>query len=309
MTNNQSVSVVIPTYRPDKNFVQLIERLKKQTVRANKIIIVNTETGVFPPELKLDNQLEVHTISKREFDHGGTRDFGISLTDTEFVLFMTQDALPVDEYLIKNLLYPFSDSAVAVSYGRQLPNEQADPLERYTRSFNYSSKSRVKSLADLEELGIKTFFCSNVCALYRRSTYDKLGGFIKKTIFNEDMIMAGTIIKAGYKIAYQANAGVIHSHNFTGGQQFKRNFDLAVSQVQHPEVFAGIKSENEGVKLVKRTVIHFFRKRKLGIVVKAIYLNGCKFLGYRFGRIYRKLPKWLIIKLTSNREYWNTSGR
>ena len=75
----------------------------------------------------------------------------------------------------------------------------------------------------------------------------KAGGFCKKTIFNEDMILAGHMINAGYKVAYVAEARVIHSHNYTGMQQFHRNFDMAVSQAEHPEVFDGIKSENEGI--------------------------------------------------------------
>ena len=72
------------------------------------------------------------------------------------------------------------------------------------------------------------------------------GGFEDPTIFNEDMIFAGKRILAGDKVAYVAEAKVIHSHNYTGSQQFHRNFDLAVSQAQHPEVFEGVPSEGEG---------------------------------------------------------------
>ena len=58
-----------------------------------------------------------------------------------------------------------------------------------------------------------------------------------------------------YAIAYVADAKVIHSHNYNCTQQFKRNFDLAVSQADHPEVFGGIRSESEGIRLVKQTAI------------------------------------------------------
>ena len=59
--------------------------------------------------------------------------------------------------------------------------------------------------------------------------YEALGGFSRRTIFNEDMILAGQMVQAGYKVAYAAEARVIHSHNYSGLQQFHRNFDLAVS--------------------------------------------------------------------------------
>ena len=96
----------------------------------------------------------------------------------------------------------------------QLPDKDCDIIERYTRSFNYPEEQR-KTKADLDRLGIKTFFCSNVCTMYRRSIYEKLGGFRKAHHFNEDMIFAGKLIQEGYAIAYVAEARVVHSHNYT----------------------------------------------------------------------------------------------
>ena len=68
---------------------------------------------------------------------------------------------------------------------------------------------------DLPKLGVKTFFCSNVCAMYDRRTYEELGGFVESTLFNEDMIYAGHLVQAGYAIAYAADAKVWHWHNYT----------------------------------------------------------------------------------------------
>ena len=149
---------------------------------------------------------------------------------------MTQDALPENIFLLSALLKAFSDPEVGAAYARQLPKKDCSEVERYTRRFNYPEESRTKSAEDLPELGVKTFFCSNVCAAWRRDTYLKLGGFEKKTVFNEDMIFAGRLIQAGGKIAYCADARVIHSHNYHAVQQFHRHFDLAVSQTMHPEV-------------------------------------------------------------------------
>ena len=59
------------------------------------------------------------------------------------------------------------------------------------------------------------------------------------------------MLQDDYAIAYVAEARVIHSHNYGCAAQFHRNFDLAVSQADHPEVFAGIHSEGEGIRLVR----------------------------------------------------------
>ena len=42
-----------------------------------------------------------------------------------------------------------------------------------------------------------------------------MGGFVASYHFNEDMIMASKVIQAGYKIAYVAEAMVIHAHKYT----------------------------------------------------------------------------------------------
>ncbi len=125
-------------------------------------------------------------------------------------------------------------------------------MERYTRQFNYPEQPSVKTKADLLRLGIKTYFCSNVCAAYKRDIFEQLGGFVNHTIFNEDMIYAAGVIQAGYAITYAADAKVFHSHNYSGWQQFTRNFDLGVSHVQYPAVFDGVPPEGEGMKLVKK---------------------------------------------------------
>ena len=265
MNNDQtSVDVVIPSYRPDEKFSRLVKKLQEQEYPIGTIFVINTKAGRFPKEVEQMEKVKVYHIERREFDHGATRDMGMQMSKAEIVVFMTQDAVPADEYVIGNLVKVLEeDEMTGAAYARQLAASDCNYIEKYTRKFNYPENSRIKSKEDLQEMGIKTFFCSNVCAAYKRNIYEKAGGFCKKTIFNEDMILAGHMINAGYKVAYVAEARVIHSHNYTGMQQFHRNFDMAVSQAEHPEVFDGIKSENEGIKLVKQTAAHLVKQRKI----------------------------------------------
>ena len=110
-------------------------------------------------------------------------------------------------------------------------------------------------------------------------------------------------------IAYCADARVIHSHNYSAMQQFHRYFDLAVSQTMHPEVFAGVRSESEGVRLVKKCAGHCIRVGKPWLVFSVVTQNAGKFLGYRLGKRYKKLPRKLILKCTMNRSFWQEEGR
>lgn len=304
-TEYRRVDVIIPTYKPDERVVLLVKKLLKQSYPLREIHLIDTDTGIFPEELvQLSDNIKVTHIPKEKFDHGGTRHMGMLKSKAEIVVYMTQDALPANEHLIEELVKPFAEKDIAVSYARQLPDQECKVIERYTRSFNYPKQSRVKSIEDLDTLGIKTYFCSDVCAAYRKDVYESLGGFEEKTIFNEDMIMAAKIIQSGCKIAYIAEAKVIHSHNYSCMQQFRRNFDLAVSQAEHPEIFENVKSESEGIRLVVDTAGYLVKIKKPWLIFSLIIKSGFKFLGYRFGKNYRKLPEWLIAKCTMNPGYW-----
>lgn len=134
--------------------------------------------------------------------------------------------------------------------------------------------------------------------------YEALGGFSRRTIFNEDMILAGRMVQAGYKVAYAAGARVIHSHNYSGLQQFHRNFDLAVSQADNPEVFSQVRSESEGIRLVKNTMGYLLKSRKPYLIPVLVYKSGCKYLGYKLGQNYRKLPQWVVKWCSMSTTYW-----
>lgn len=354
--NSLKIDVIIPVYRPDEELFSLLDRLKEQTFSIHKIILMNTERRYFEELLRKTGRdlagdygnVEVHHLSKSDFDHGGTRHKALRYSDAEIFVFMTQDAMPADKYVIERLTahlrsglarksheeaaadgggipgagspedeirvaadggIPGAGSSedeirVAAAYGRQLPGAGCSETERISRYFNYPGKSRIKTKADLPAMGIKTYFCSNVCAAYRRDIYEESGGFVRHTIFNEDMIYAAGVIKAGYGIAYEAEARVVHSHDYTNMQQLRRNFDLGVSQAEHPEVFAGVPSEREGKRLVREAYGYLRSRKKLYRFPGFCIQCGFKYTGYLLGKHYRKLPKKWILLFTASKEYW-----
>lgn len=309
--------VVIPLYRPGTRLIQILKNLSEQTLPPEKVCLINTEKPILDRFLE-DNGMDeaallaicpgtgITHITAEEFDHAGTRNLGMRLCEgADYVIMLTQDALPAGRTFIEDLIRPLEEIPdLAVSYGRQLPNENAKEAERYSRAFNYPPEPLVKSQEDFARLGIKTYFCSDVCAAYRVSLFNELGGFTEPAIFNEDMIFAGRALQAGYRIRYTAEAAVYHSHNYSARQQFLRNFDLGVSQAKHPEIFAGASSEGEGVRYAKAVIRHLAGN---GAALEVPgFVTGCaaRLLGYKLGRNWEKLPKALCRKFSSNRRYW-----
>lgn len=319
MMNGKTFDIAIPVYRPDEKFDCLVKRILKQEILPKKLILMNTEceecTAVMLQERvncivnavgEYSVEVEVIPVKKEEFDHGGTRHLATSHSESDYLLFMTQDAVPCNRKLTGELMDAFEEGVikVAVAYGRQLASKQAGITERISREFNYPDESWLKTAYDIDAYGIKTFFCSDVCAMYDLNLYRRLGGFERKTIFNEDMIYAAKAIEAGYAVYYRADAKVIHSHSYSYGAEFRRNFDLGVSQKQHPEVFAYVSSEKEGVRFVVDTVKRLAEKGLFLEIVDFGIRTVAKYAGYLLGKNYEKIPVQYREKLSMNPGYW-----
>ncbi len=300
------IQVVIPSYKPGRSLERLCDKLSEQTVKPDSIHIVNTEERYWPGELKTRfRPIKVTHISREDFDHGGTRRFAAAVTDADILVCMTQDAMPADPWLIENLVAPFrQDPAIGVTFARQLPRKESGILEKMYRDFNYPSQSYVRDKGDLKKYGIKTFFCSDVCAAYRMDAYRKAGGFPAKAIFNEDMILCSLMLNNGAKVRYCSNARVIHSHDYTCRQQFHRSFDLGVSHAQFPEVFSRVSSEAEGISMVKRNTKALLGSGKIRPAAMLWITSAARYAGYRLGKSYHCLPSSWVLRLTMNPEYW-----
>ena len=311
----KSFDIIIPVFRPGETFLRLLSCLEGQRLKYSKLIIFNTvpdndpsmrgklEEMVSSTVKNMENVIIRH-ISEAEFDHAGTRRAAAALSKADAFICMTDDAVPADDRLTEILIGALNrDERIAISYARQLPRKEAGPAEAYTRQFNYPDKSCIKSIKDLDRLGIKTFFASNACCAYNKKIYDSIGGFTDTAIFNEDMIYASKALKNGYMSYYRADAMVYHSHSYTPLKEFSRNFDLGVSQAMHPEVFGGIRSESEGIKLVLGTVRYLSSKGRLMEIPGFILRSGLKLLGYRFGKNYERLSDKAVLRLSMNKKY------
>lgn len=300
----KTIDVIIPVYKPGKEFQELLRRLLKQTISPENIFIIQTLTQ---GEMQLqfeEEKIQVYTVKQAEFDHGKTRDFGAGLSEAAYILMMTQDAMPENEFLLEELLKGFEQENVGIVYGRQLARKDADITEKLTRLYNYPPESSLKKRADEEKLGIKTYFCSDVCAMYDRKLYGELGGFVHPVIFNEDMIMAYRVIHAGYGVYYAAQAQVVHSHAYTCMQQFRRNFDLGVSQCQYSEVFDNISSEKEGAGFAGKTILTLCKGFHFGKAFHFAWQCAFRLAGYRLGKNYEKLSPKMILRCTMSPWFW-----
>ena len=258
------VSVIIPTLNAERELSSLLTSLKNQTHKIDEIIVVDSESEDNTVAIcKIDPLVKLIQISRKDFDHGKTRDMAFRQSVGDIVVFLTQDAVPANEYFISHLIDPLKTEDVVLSTGRQLPKKNATVVEKLIRNYNYPDKSYIRSAKDLSEMGIKTFFFSDVCAAYKRKNYFELGGFDYPVQTNEDMFFAAKVINAGYKISYTANALVYHSHNLSLKEQYNRNFIQGYEIEKHKSLLNNVAIESEGLKLVKFVSLDLLKNFKL----------------------------------------------
>ena len=302
--DTKTVSVIIPTLNAESYLPPLFHALKNQTHVPEEILIVDSESTDNTVKLAREEGIRVLPVRRSEFDHGGTRNLAAEEATGEVLFFLSQDALPADEHYIEEMLKSLGQENVVMTSARQLPREDAPAIEKLTRAFNYPEKSFVRTSADIERLGIKAYFFSDVCSAYRRDFFEAIGGFEAPILTNEDMLMASWALKKGYAIGYAAEARVYHSHKYTLAQQYKRNFDVSVFLQTHREEIRSGSASGEGIRMVCYIEKELLRRGKLGAMVWCVFDSGAKFLGNRAGKHFREMSQETILKKTSNPGYW-----
>lgn len=298
------VSLIIPTLEAEAYIEALLNALSEQTLLPTEIIVIDSSSTDRTVEISTAMGCKVIVIEKDKFNHGGTRNIGAALASGNVLVFMTQDALPANNSFLINLIEPIIDDLSVASTARQIPHTGASLLEKFSRSFNYPPVSHIRSLVDVDRLGIKTFFFSNVASAIRKDIFEKAGGFPEKVIMNEDMMLCAQLIYGGYVVAYAADAVVIHSHNYKILQTFKRYFDIGVAMEENKCLFLGVQTGNKGVSfaieqwryLVSQRLWQWIPISGLEVLAKAI--------GYYLGRNHRYLPCKMKRQLSMHSNYW-----
>jgi rhamnosyltransferase len=301
-----TVSVLIPTKNAAATLAPLLTALDRQTLRPLEIVVWDSASRDETPEIARRHGAKVVAIGEDDFDHAGTRGRMAEEAQGDIALFLTHDAIPVGDRAVEFLVAALLQAPdIACAYGRQLASPGASASARFLRDFNYPPVSEIRSLADRARLGFATAFCSNSFAAWRKSALAKIGWFGDSTIFGEDSRAAARLLQAGFRIVYAAEAAVIHSHNYTISEEFRRSFDIGVFHAREPWLLAVFgQPSGRGKRFILKQSGELLRAGKIGTLAATVCRNGAKACGYLLGRRYRLLPRRLRRFLSMNRRWW-----
>ena len=205
--------------------------LDQKTSWPFEVIVI--DSGSTDGTLQLVKSLPVSLvcIEPHEFNHGLTRNFGVEKAKGEYVVFLVQDAVPVNNTFLQSLVDVAQLSGAAGSYGRELPWPSDHSLiQLYMEKALSQSQVQLHKMIPagqtwLELSPQKKFEISifhDTCSCLSRHVWEKIP--YKPLPYGEDLDWGACVIQAGYKIVYEPQAAVYHSHDRSGWYEFKRAY-------------------------------------------------------------------------------------
>lgn len=229
-------TVVIPVYNPDASFKRVLEKICSQiTTWDYEVLIIDssTEENSWCRDYRtLSDKIVYHRIEPKDFQHGRTRNLGVKLSRGEYVAFITQDALPYDDFWLYNLVTVLSKyDDVAIAFGKHYPYENSssfvkrDIVECFNNLLKYPLVLNKKTdfISYVQEnvpwMQMLHFYSDNNSCL-KKKYWKKIP--MRDVDFGEDQLLAFDMINAGYGKIYVPSAGVFHSHNYNALQTYER---------------------------------------------------------------------------------------
>ena len=300
-----SVTVICPLYKSREYINSLHNSLLMQEdvdLKVVKYILTETGDGVDKIVREMD-KAELTVISIDEFSHSLTRERAAMESNSDILVFITQDIIIKDKKWLSKLCKPIYEGKCEAAFSRQICDNQS--IEKYTRVNNYPKESRIVSKDDVERLGIMTFFFSDAASAVKTDVYKKLNGYDGKDLLtNEDMYLAYKLINNGYRIMYNADAEVIHSHDYKFMQLFKRYFDQGAF-LSDNAYLTQYGANGSALKLLKVVVVESLKDKNFKAFFNIIPNFAARFLGNQAGKRYKKMPIEKIKAYSGNVGYWN----
>ncbi len=215
------VSIVIPTLDAGPGFETLLQKISSQKGDFDReVLVIDSGSTDGTVELARRYGATVHQISRKEFNHGATRNLGVSLAKGEYVALTVQDAVPLDEQWLAAMVENLErDERVAGVYGRQVPYPWAGLLTRaLVNSLATAGLERREQFAGGPEeyrelrpaMRRRLAAFDNVSSCLRRSVWEDLP--FEQTNFAEDLRWGKKAVEAGHKTVYEPRSAVFHSH-------------------------------------------------------------------------------------------------
>lgn len=227
-----TVTIAILSFNGEEFMDELLTAVTAQNSPLEKEILVidSGSTDRTVEIVKKHTDVRLHEISNTEFGHGKTRNLAVSLARGDFVVFLTQDAVPSHLGWLDSMIEPFGiNEKVAAVFGKQIPRPHCfvtlkREVDQVFKSFGDDGSIALQRKNKLtNQLSITNNYFSDVNSAVRKSTLEKIP--FQDVDYAEDQALGIDLLEAGYFKAYTPLGSVFHSHDYPLRKYSKRKFD------------------------------------------------------------------------------------
>jgi rhamnosyltransferase len=208
------ISIIIRTFNEEKDIGACLKKIFLQKIEEPfEVIIIDSGSTDNTLKIAKTYPVKIYSIQKENFSFGKSLNYGCTNAKGDLIISISAHAIPVSNLWLKKLVTPLENSKVAGSYGREIPKQNANPMEARKKLGTFSTEDILQK---------NRFFFSNANSCFRKKLWlnNKFDESFKSA---EDNSWANKIMKKGYFIYYKSDAIIYHSHNYSLKQNFLKS--------------------------------------------------------------------------------------
>lgn len=227
------ISVVVRTFNEERHLGDLLERIGRQNTKGltTEVVLVDSGSTDRTVPIAEAHGCHIERISKSDFTFGRSLNVGCACASGDVLVFVSGHCLPIGDQWLMDLCAPLLEGKAQYAYGRQLGGSSTRWSEHRIFAKYYPERSGNPQ---------DGFFCNNANAALLRDTWASLR-FDEELTGLEDMELAKRLVESGGRVAYVAQAGVLHLHD-ERWSQVRRRFEreaIALRAIM-PQVHVGV---------------------------------------------------------------------
>ncbi len=298
------ISIILLVKNGQAFLEEVLQAVYSQRIQDEfEVIAIDSGSTDKSKEILTQYPVKLFEIPPITFNHGETRNLGASLSQGEFLVFLTQDATPLNEEWLENLVQPLrEDSFVAGSFSSQRPRPDCPLMEKrqILQTELTSGRSRRVNKAvgnpDYERNPYPYIWFSNTGSCIRKEIWEKIP--FRRVEFAEDQDWAKRVLEAGYKTVYVPEAILLHSHHYGMVKNFRRHFEhaKAMKELFGKDEFPFLKAIFPATRHSIREDYNFFRSEgERGIkfcrwLFPSLFWYVSAFTGLWLGTHFERIP-------------------
>ena len=256
-----TLSIVIRAFNEGKHIGRLLYGIQQQTLKEDvEIILVDSGSTDDTLEIAARFPVRIVQIKPEEFTFGRSLNRGIEAASGEIIVMISAHCFPVYPDWLAQLTQPFEKEDVALTYGRQIGGETNHYSEHQIFRYyfpEHSVPAQGQPYAHNANSAIRR-------DLWEQHPYDEsLTGL-------EDLAWSSWAMETGRTITYVAEAVVVHSHEETLRQVYKRyqREAIAIKRILPESKFSFWRFL---IQWVKFTLSDLLQARREGVFLKQFF--------------------------------------